>query len=278
MFTPKNTTTPIKSAESTVKIVASSNGKGGCGKTTISYNLAILWASMGKRVVFIDTDRQAQGATLALGAPSGNDFYNYMVGAQSAQLIEVRPNLLVMPTSEMSVAAEATVASMRKPRTYLRDLLLDPAGIVMAAKPDVIIIDTASQGYLAEMALHAATMIVSPTPLRKADTDGLTTFAGQLREFFPNGSCPQVRIIPNRYDLRTNLSEKFRMEIKNNLAEAAQADPWFAKWRVTISIRESVDMDRAMGVQKAIFEYAPAGDGARSTIEVGTELLRELFA
>lgn len=272
MFTPKQAPTPIKPTETQVKIVVSSNGKGGCGKTTISYNLAIYFASQGKRVVFIDTDRQAQGATLALGAPSGNDFYNYMLGQQPVTLIEVRPNLLVMPTSEMSVAAEATMTSMRKPRTYLRDLLLSP-GSVMATKPDIIIIDTASQGYLAEMALHSAHLIVAPTPMRKADTDGLTTFAGQVREFFPNGSAPLVRIIPNRYDLRTKLSEQFRMEIKRNLEEAAEVDPWFAKWAVTRAIRESVDMDRAMGAQKAIFEYAPGSDGANTMIEVGAELL-----
>ena len=49
------------------KIIAFSNQKGGSGKTTVSANLAVLWANSGYKVAVIDADAQ-QSLTYWLNA------------------------------------------------------------------------------------------------------------------------------------------------------------------------------------------------------------------
>lgn len=45
-------------SDTTAQIIAVMNQKGGCGKSTVSQHSAICLASQGKRVLFIDTDKQ----------------------------------------------------------------------------------------------------------------------------------------------------------------------------------------------------------------------------
>ena len=40
------------------KIIAFANQKGGSGKTTLSANLAVLWANSGYKIAVIDADAQ----------------------------------------------------------------------------------------------------------------------------------------------------------------------------------------------------------------------------
>jgi|TARA_B110000263_G_C15137828_1_gene431938 chromosome partitioning protein len=66
------------------KIIAFSNQKGGSGKTTLSANLAVLWANSDYKVAVIDADAQ-QSLTYWLNArkkyygtdPTGIDFFSF---------------------------------------------------------------------------------------------------------------------------------------------------------------------------------------------------------
>lgn len=263
------------------RIVTFANGKGGCGKTLLAINMALAWMHQGKRVVVIDVDKQAH-ATWSLGVDRASDFYQFMMWspkgkAPDAKLVEIRRNLWVLPGNEMAVAAEVTMSSMNRSRDYLRSLLLSasPNNIVQQVQPDIIIIDTPSQGYLNEMGITAADLIVAPTPLRSIDADGLTTFAGMIMEF-AQGKPRKVNIVPNRYDARTTRSAQILNTIREELESAKQFDSLFGSWHVTSPIYESVDADRATEDHQALFEYSPGTKAAQSVQAVAQELLEAL--
>jgi chromosome partitioning protein len=61
-----------------MKVITFLNEKGGVGKTTLSTHLAVGLALRGKRVIFIDSDPQAN-ATTAFGAKKRPAFYDLVV-------------------------------------------------------------------------------------------------------------------------------------------------------------------------------------------------------
>ena len=124
------------------RCIALANQKGGVGKTTTAVSLAACLAELGKRVLLVDLDPQAN-ATSALGLEklSGGSVYKALLGG--AQLADsIRPggyeNLEIIPSEVDLAVAEVDVA---RTENYLQRLRIALTPIRETNRYEFLLVD-----------------------------------------------------------------------------------------------------------------------------------------
>jgi len=159
------------------RIISVVNQKGGVGKTTTSVNLASYLAHIGKRVLLIDLDPQAN-ATSGMGIDYNNipmGLYEVLLGPNSlrdvAQPSRVE-NLYIVPSNQNLAGANIELAGHAEREYRLHNELMD-----IRYDYDYIIIDSPpSLGLLTINGLVAANEVLIPVQCEYYALEGL----GQL--------------------------------------------------------------------------------------------------
>ncbi|MDP3900719.1 MAG: AAA family ATPase [bacterium] len=248
------------------KIISIINQKGGVGKTTTAINLGSYLAHLGKRVLLVDIDPQAN-ATSGLGIDQStieSGIYESLIGdAVLSQSLKrtLQDNFKVAPAT-MSLAG-AGIELVNLPR---REFRLEETLNNIRDEFDFIIVDSPpSLGLLTINGLVAADEILIPIQSEYFALEGL----GHLLHTI---SLVQSNLKPNlgimgavitMYDSRNRLSR----DVMNELYQ------YFPNKVFRSVIPRSVRLAEAPSFGRTILHYDPRSKGARAYEKLAREVV-----
>ena len=152
------------------KIISFANHKGGVGKTTTTASVGSILASMGRKILLVDMDPQANLTTCLLSEEQDESIYYALTGRQDAlPVVPVTSNLDLVPSSLELAAAEIELVGMMSRETILRELLEPIQGDY-----DFILIDCPpSLGLLALNGTAASNEVIVPVKSGAMEAIGL---------------------------------------------------------------------------------------------------------
>src|ERR1700722_15299127 len=208
--------------DSTMRIFAVANQKGGVGKTTTTISLGAALAERGKRVLVVDLDPQGN-ATTGLGI-DGRQFERsvYDVLLNDVPIVDiVEPtgfnNLFVAPATLDLAGVEQELRSV-----ISRELRRKRAIASVEGDFDFVFIDCPpSLGLITINAFAAATEIMVPVQAEFYALEGLTQLQ-RIVDLVQRNLNPDLRItkvVLTMYDSRNTLSGDVAKEVKKHFAE-----------------------------------------------------------
>lgn len=241
------------------RVVAIANQKGGVGKTTTVVNLAACLAELGKTVLVIDLDPQANATSgLGLRPTAGCSLYPVLTGAADvADIIQATPfeNINIIPSELDLAGAEIEIARREDHLAAVRQVL---ERVLDASVFDFILMDCPpSLGILMTSSLAAADSVVVTMQCEYYAMEGLSVITNLIERLKAGGANPGLAlegILMTLYDGRTRLSQDVVEEVRSHFGDLVYET----------MIPRSVRLGEAPSFGRPITEYAPSSKGAEA--------------
>jgi len=252
-----------------MRTVAIVNQKGGCGKTTVSINLASALAELGKRVLLVDMDPQSHCA-VGLAVPEEQieqSIYDVLISKSRSEpmrlteiMWQIGENLELAPASIDLSAFEQQMAGIPERECCLRDVLED-----VKEEYDFAVIDCPpAVSLLTFNALRAATDVLVPVETGYFALHGLSKQLETLSILCKR--CQQhvnVRVLASMYDIRTKIAREILAELRSHFADQM--------FKTVVNFNTRIKEASSFG--QPINEYDPASKGQQDFRMLAQEVI-----
>lgn len=243
------------------KVISLLNHKGGVGKTTSTISIGAALVQLGKRVLLLDLDPQAN-LTLSLGIPrQKHTIYEALRGEGELAPFNVKENLDVVPSTLDLSGAEMELINEAGREFILRELF-EP----LQTEYDYILIDCPpSLGLLTLNALTSSDHVIIPLQTEFLALQGLTKIKQVVDKvrFRLNKKLTIAGVVATMYDNRKVLNRDVVDTIRK----------YFGDKVFETLVRDNVSLAEAPAARQDIFEYNNKSNGAEDYLELSKEII-----
>jgi len=248
--------------------IAIMNQKGGCGKTTTAVNLSSSLAIMGKKVLIVDMDPQANSTT-SFGIKKlklENTVYSAISGKVSVKKAIIPTNvvnLLILPSNISLSGMEIELSKEEKNHLFLKNLLSSVKDIF-----DYIFIDLPpSLGLITINGLVASDSVLIPIQSEYYALEGVADLMSTINlvEERLKSPSPIKGIVLTLYDSRTRLGREVYFELKKYFGDK--------EYIFKTVIPRNIKLAEAPSYGKPCIIYDEESIGTKSYLKLAKEFL-----
>jgi len=247
-------------------IYSIANQKGGVGKTTTAVNLGAGFARLGRKVLVVDLDQQAN-ATVAFGLdktdlPTSYEVLSGEVTLSAAALPAGPEGVWLVPASRDLAGAVVELPLLESPNTRLSEQL----GTV-DQDFDIVLIDCPpALGPITVNALVASDRVIIPVQAEYLALEGLVEFLDTIsmvrQQLNPGLSLGGILV--TMHDERTRLAQQVEADLRDHFSETV--------FRTVIPRTVRVAEAPSYGIP--VTDYAPSSRGSEAYLLLAEEVLR----
>ena len=232
------------------EVIAVMNQKGGCGKTTTVVNTATSLAVMGKSVLVVDMDPQANATT--------------SFGIDKTKIENtVYKNLFIIPSNISLSGAGVELSKRENYHIILKETLKDVVPLF-----DYIFIDLPpSLGVITVNALVASDSVLIPIQAEYYALEGVADLISTIKlvENRLRSPTPIKGILLTLFDKRTRLSKDVYKELKNYFGET--------NLLFKTVIPRNIRLAEAPSFGKPCLIYDPESTGTKAYLKLAKEII-----
>jgi len=249
------------------QIISIANQKGGVGKTTTSVNLSAALAKIGKKVLLVDCDSQANATTgMGIDKPSlEKSLYQGLIGEAGVDEIlcaTMLPKLMMIPANVDLIGFEIEMVSAKGREKKLKELLEQ-----VQENFDYIIIDCPpALSLLTLNAFTASNSVLIPLQSEFYALEGLGQLLDTIKRVKSsfNPGLKIKGILLTMFDKRTNLSQHVVEDAKK----------YFKDMVFKTKIPRNVKLGEAPSFGLPVILYDKLSQGSKSYIAFAREFLK----